>query len=176
MRGPRLRYGEMESPIGPLTLGLAGDGEEAKLCQIEFGRFTDVQDKLQAWSLRWYGAADWEHEPEALGEAAHQLSEYFAGVRRDFTLPLELQGTPFQQRVWQALLEVPYGAACSYKDIGLMIGSVKSVRAVGGANHNNPIPIIVPCHRVIGASGALIGYGGGLHIKTFLLQLEGVPL
>jgi methylated-DNA-[protein]-cysteine S-methyltransferase len=166
----------MESPIGALTLGLIGEAAEAKLCQIEFGRYTDVEDKLQAWSHRWYGVADWEHDPEALSEAAGQLAEYFAGTRTVFTLPLELQGTPFQQKVWQALLEVPYGTACSYKDIGLMIGSVKAVRAVGGANHNNPIPIIVPCHRVIGAGGTLVGYGGGLDIKTFLLQLEGVPL
>ncbi|MDQ1911582.1 methylated-DNA--[protein]-cysteine S-methyltransferase [Paenibacillus sp. GD4] len=171
-----LKYDEMDSPIGPLTLGMVGEGASAKLCQIEFGAFHEAEDKLRAWSKRWYGETEWRHDPGHLAPAAEQLREYFAGIRTSFDLPLELRGTTFQQKVWQALMDIPYGQACSYRDIGYRIDAPKAVRAVGGANHNNPVPIIVPCHRVIGASGAMVGYGGGLQIKTFLLQLEGFPV
>lgn len=104
--------------------------------------------------------------------AAKQLREYFEGKRRDFNLPLEPQGTAFQKKVWAALSEIPYGETRSYKDIAERVGSPKGFRAVGGANHNNPISIIIPCHRVIAAGGGLGGYGGGLETKTLLLELE----
>ncbi|MFB0921402.1 MAG: methylated-DNA--[protein]-cysteine S-methyltransferase [Oscillospiraceae bacterium] len=113
-------------------------------------------------------------EPSKLSDAAaKQLREYFAGKRRDFDLPLDAQGTAFQKKVWTALMEIPYGETRSYKDIAEAVGSPKGFRAVGGANHNNPISIIIPCHRVITADGGLGGYGGGLDIKTLLLELEG---
>lgn len=105
-------------------------------------------------------------------DAAKQLREYFEGKRKDFDLPFELQGTAFQKKVWAALAEIPYGETRSYKDIAERVGSPKGFRAVGGANHNNPISIIIPCHRVVAADGGLGGYGGGLETKTLLLELE----
>jgi methylated-DNA-[protein]-cysteine S-methyltransferase len=105
-------------------------------------------------------------------EALHQLREYFAGRLFHFDLPLEMIGTGFQQRVWRLLLEIPYGETRSYGEIAARIGDVKAVRAVGAANGRNPIAIVVPCHRVIGANGKLVGYGGGLGMKRMLLHLE----
>ena len=101
-----------------------------------------------------------------------QLEEYFAGERKTFDVPLDLWGTPFQQEVWKALLQIPYGETRSYQDIAQSVGNPKAVRAVGGANGRNPVPVIVPCHRVIRSDGNLGGYGGGLDIKRDLLDLE----
>ena len=109
---------------------------------------------------------------EVLCNTKQQLDEYFAGTRQSFDLPLTFYGTAFQQKVWQALLKIPYGQTCSYKDIAIQIGNQKAVRAVGTANGKNPISIIAACHRVIGANGKLVGYTGGLDKKTFLLALE----
>ena len=109
---------------------------------------------------------------EILQEAVRQLNEYFLGSRLTFDLPLHLQGTPFQQQVWSALLQVPYGQTASYKDIAQAIGKPRAVRAVGMANGRNPIPIIVPCHRIIGADGQLVGYSSGLWRKEWLLKHE----
>ncbi len=108
--------------------------------------------------------------------AAGQLTEYFAGKRKVFDLPLELKGTEFQKKVWQALREIPYGTTCSYGEIAAKIGNPKASRAVGGANNKNPIAIVVPCHRVIGANGSLVGYASGLRTKEALLKLEGVRM
>jgi O-6-methylguanine DNA methyltransferase len=105
-------------------------------------------------------------------EAIQQLRAYFAGELRDFDLTLDLQGTGFQRRVWDELLNIPYGETRSYSFVANTIGAPKAVRAVGAANGKNPIPIVVPCHRVIGAGGSLVGYGGGLPLKRFLLDLE----
>lgn len=105
-----------------------------------------------------------------------QLAAYFQGSLRAFSVPLDLRGTPFQQEVWQALQDIPYGEVRSYGDIARAIGRPRAVRAVGMANHRNPVPIIVPCHRVIGSNRSLTGYGGGLDLKERLLQLEGVRL
>ncbi len=111
--------------------------------------------------------------PSELSElAALQLTEYFAGKRKSFDLTLELEGTEFRKKVWAALAEIPYGETRSYKDIADAIGKPKACRAVGGANNKNPISIIIPCHRVIGADGSLVGYGGGLEKKIMLLGLE----
>ncbi len=107
-----------------------------------------------------------------LAEAARQLDEYFTGQRRDFDLPLEPRGTPFQRRVWREVMAIPYGKTRSYKDVAVNIDNPKAVRAIGLANGRNPIAIIIPCHRVIGSSGKLTGYGGGLEVKQFLLDLE----
>lgn len=101
-----------------------------------------------------------------------QLDEYFAGTRREFDFPYRLHGTPFQEKVWAALRDIPYGETRSYKDIAEAIGHPKAFRAVGMANHANPIFIAIPCHRVIGAGGGLVGYGGGLEMKQALLALE----
>ena len=106
-------------------------------------------------------------------EAVRQLRAYFAGQLRHFDLPLDLQGTDFQLRVWRELERIPYGETRSYSQIAAAIGAPQAVRAVGAANGANPIPIVVPCHRVIGAGGKLVGYGGGLPLKKRLLELEG---
>jgi methylated-DNA-[protein]-cysteine S-methyltransferase len=104
--------------------------------------------------------------------AAKQLSEYIAGKRSSFDLPLQPEGSDFQQQVWQALLHIPFGATASYLDIALAVGNRKACRAVGAANGKNPIPIIIPCHRIIGSNGKLTGYAGGLARKQYLLALE----
>jgi methylated-DNA-[protein]-cysteine S-methyltransferase len=106
-------------------------------------------------------------------EAARQLRAYFAGQLREFQLPLDMQGTDFQKRVWHQVAAIPYGETRSYLQIATAVGSPRAVRAVGAANGTNPVPIVVPCHRVIGANGKLVGYGGGLALKKRLLELEG---
>ena len=120
--------------------------------------------------------ASWEAvrgtPPAALREATRQLGQYFDGTRRDFDLPLAGRGTPFQQRVWEELRRIPYGETISYGELARRIGRPTASRAVGAANGRNPIAIVVPCHRVIGADGTLIGYGGGLPVKQALLALE----
>lgn len=105
-------------------------------------------------------------------QTEQQLKEYFEGTRREFTLPLDFEGTAFQKQVWAALLSIPYGETRSYKEVAVQIGNEKAVRAVGAANGKNPISIIAPCHRVIGAGGALVGFAGGLDKKDILLKLE----
>lgn len=111
-------------------------------------------------------------ETALIAAAASQLTEYFAGSRRDFDLPLAYHGTNFQVRVWKALQTVPYGETRTYGEVAALIGNPRASRAVGSANHRNPLVIVVPCHRVIGSDGSLTGYGGGLPIKRYLLDLE----
>lgn len=121
--------------------------------------------------------ADWENNPEPFSEARKQLDEYFAGNRRDFELALAPHGTPFRQQVWQQLRKIPYGETCSYGEIATALGNPKASRAVGAANGANPLPIVIPCHRVIGANGSLTGFSGGLAIKDWLLAHErGEPM
>ena len=115
-------------------------------------------------------------ETPLVKEACRQLSEYLKGERKTFDLPLNPKGTNFQKCVWRALCDIPYGETRTYKQIAEAIGNPKAVRAVGMANNRNPITIIVPCHRVIGANGKLVGYGGGLEMKEFLLRLEKVSI
>lgn len=104
--------------------------------------------------------------------AAQQLEEYFHGLRRDFTIPLKANGTQFQQQVWQSLTHIPYGTTHTYKELAETIGKPKASRAVGSACNRNPLPIVIPCHRVIGSSGSLTGYAGGLELKAMLLKME----
>jgi methylated-DNA-[protein]-cysteine S-methyltransferase len=111
-------------------------------------------------------------ETPLIKEAYKQLDEYFKGKRKTFDLPIYASGTEFQQKVWNALLDIPYGVTKSYKDIAVAVGNEKACRAVGMANNRNPVSIIIPCHRVIGKSGKLVGYGGGIPIKEYLLKLE----
>jgi methylated-DNA-[protein]-cysteine S-methyltransferase len=152
-----------ESPIGKLFL--SADGEAVT------GLYMDVPDMPLAAST------DRSHQAIAapLAAAAVQLEQYFAGVRRDFDLPLSLAGTPFQREVWHALTEIPYGETVSYGELARRIGNPRGSRAVGRANNRNPVSIVVPCHRVIGADGSLTGYGGGLERKRWLLAHEGMP-
>ena len=111
-----------------------------------------------------------------LQETQRQLEEYFAGSRRSFDVPLSLKGTEFQKKVWHALKEIPYGHTACYQEVAAMIGNEKASRAIGNANHHNPVVIIVPCHRVIRADGSIGGYGGGIERKKYLLNLEGIKL
>lgn len=148
----KMQIRTVDSPIGPLTL--ADETDCGALTAIRFG------DE---------GGADGS---EVLVRAQRQLEEYFRGERTRFDLPLQPKGTPFQLAVWQALTEIPYGETASYGDVARAVGRPKAFRAVGMANHCNPIPIIVPCHRVIGSDGRLTGYAGGLEIKRALLELE----
>ncbi|MBE6109170.1 MAG: methylated-DNA--[protein]-cysteine S-methyltransferase [Erysipelotrichaceae bacterium] len=111
-----------------------------------------------------------------LEKTLRQLEEYFAGIRRSFDVPLSLKGTEFQMKVWHALKEIPYGHTACYQEVAAMIGNEKASRAIGNANHHNPVVIIVPCHRVIRADGSIGGYGGGIERKKYLLNLEGIKL
>ncbi len=150
----------IDSLVGPLTVV----SSESAVTAIRFG---DVVPNGTAFAEPTDSA--W---PEVLRQAARELTEFFAGTRRTFTVPLAPVGTPFQQQVWRALQNIPYGATCSYRDIACAVGRPAACRAVGMANHCNPIPIIIPCHRVVGADGRLTGYAGGLAIKSRLLQFE----
>jgi len=156
----------VDSPIGPLTL-VAADGELTGL-YLDAPRLGGRQHAPSAETLGAPG--DPASEPFAL--AADQLGAYFAGQLTDFTLPLAPAGTPFQRRVWAALRDIPYGETRSYGQLAGEIGNPAAVRAVGLANGRNPIAIVIPCHRVIGADGSLTGYGGGLDRKRYLLALE----
>lgn len=149
---------QLETPVGPLTV----TATEKAVTAIRFG--TQVPEG----STRCTGA---EATP-LLRRAAEEIGAYFAGSRRKFTLPLAPEGTPFQQKVWEALRSIPYGETRTYKQIAIQIGHNQSFRAVGMANNRNPIAIVVPCHRVVGASGALVGYAAGLEVKEKLLALE----
>lgn len=161
-------YSEMPSLIGDLTLCATDKG----LCLVRFGPLAGVRPDMEKWLAARMGKVELLPGEDQLAGAKHQLTEYFSGQRREFALPLDMRGTPFQLEVWKALRTIPYGALASYKDVAVEVGNVKAVRAVGGANNRNPVPVIVPCHRVIGAAGALVGYAGGLGIKSRLLELE----
>ena len=153
------------SPVGDLEIHF----NEQAICQISFlhpNKAEKLKESLVA-QTNLPPAAD-----RLLSHTTKQLDEYFANVRQDFDLPLNPSGTLFQKKVWEALTKVPYGETRTYKEIAIAIGNEKACRAVGMANHNNPIAIIIPCHRVIGSDGSLTGYAGGLHIKQALLDLE----
>lgn len=153
-----LNYTQMESPVGPLLL----TADESGLREILFvnGRHPVRPDP------------SWKKDTSPFTEALRQLRSYFAGKLEIFDLPLSPQGTPFQLEVWRRLCEIPYGETISYGELARRIGNPNASRAVGLANGSNPIPIVIPCHRVIGSNGKLTGYGGGLPIKEKLLALE----
>lgn len=151
----------MPSPVGVLTLVARGTALVAVLWEHERENRVKLGPLIE------------NNDHPILLETEKQLNEYFAGARTRFALELDFQGTDFQKQVWQALLDIPYGETRSYGQIAQALGNPKSVRAVGAANGKNPISIIAPCHRVIGATGALTGFAGGLDAKAFLLTLEG---
>ncbi len=151
-------YCYLETPIGELLLAGTADA----LTMIGFPK----------GSMRRDPEGDWIFNEKPFAEAGRQLLEYFAGERKNFDLPLNLEGTEFQLSVLRELQKIPYGTTTSYADIAQRIGRPKAVRAVGAANGRNPVPIIVPCHRVIGSHGDLTGFGGGLDTKEALLRLE----
>ena len=149
----------METPIGVLTLAADADG----LCRVDF-----PPPRPPPADAGWR-----EGDSPVLSAARRQLEEYFDGRRQAFDLPLSLHGTGFQREVWRALAAIPYGRTWSYRDLARHVGRPAAMRAVGAANGRNPLPIVLPCHRVIGADGSLTGFGGGLPTKAFLLRLEG---
>lgn len=148
-------YLTWETPIGSLTAIQEGEGLGA-LCQTHRMDLSGLE----------------ERETPLLEAVQQQMMEYFSGKRKVFDLPLSLKGTPFQKEVWNALRQIPFGETRSYKELAQMVGNPKACRAVGMANHNNPIMIVVPCHRVVGSDGKLTGYAGGLPLKAALLELE----
>src|SRR5271165_1066107 len=154
-------YSRMNSPVGPLLVGVS----KTALVVLEFDR--GLPKKIAGQVVSWE-----ESEPRTHSVRA-QLQEYFSSKRRNFDLALDLRGTDFQKRCWRELLRIPYGETRSYAEIARAVGSPKSFRAVGQANHYNPIAIIVPCHRVLASGCYLGGYGGGLPVKAWLLRLEG---
>ena len=156
----QLVYMYMDSPVGALKLVAHDHALVAVMWDNEDHKRVRLAELIE------------DHQHPMLQRVKKQLEEYFVGQRQQFDLPLDFQGTDFQQQVWKALLTIPYGETRSYKEIALQIGNEKAVRAVGAANGKNPISIIAPCHRVIGSSGALVGFAGGLDKKQILLSLE----
>jgi O-6-methylguanine DNA methyltransferase len=158
LQGRKIFYSRMQSPVGTLLLAATQQG----LARLQFGADLPC------------AAADelWIESRDQLRSCEEQLNAYFCGDLREFTLPLDLRGTPFQLRCWEALQRIPYGNTWTYGQLADQIGTPRAFRAVGQANHRNPVAIIVPCHRVIGANGTLTGYGGGLNVKQVLLRLE----
>ena len=157
-----LNFFRTPSPVGPLFFAASAKG----LVRLEF------DDRILRFDLRTVELKESQH---ALAPYVRELEEYFAGKRREFSIPLDLRGTDFQLKCWRALLDIPYGETRSYRDLARAIGHPQAFRAVGMSNNRNPIAIIVPCHRVIAADGSLCGYGGGLDIKRKLLDLENSP-
>ncbi|MEN3977328.1 methylated-DNA--[protein]-cysteine S-methyltransferase [Acinetobacter sp. CWB-B33] len=156
----QLSFMEMASPVGLLKLVAHDTALVAVLWENEDPKRVRLAELVE----------DKKHP--ILLETQKQLNEYFLGQRQVFNLPLDFEGTEFQQKVWQALLTIPFGETRSYKQIAEQLGNVKAVRAVGAANGKNPISIIAPCHRVVGANGKLVGFAGGLENKDILLKLE----
>ena len=151
-------YSYLESPVGQLIV--RGDGEF-------------ITGLFMAGQKRWYGPdAAWQQADAPFAAVREQLAEYFAGERRQFDVPLRMAGTPFQRQVWQELVRIPLGTTITYAQLAARVGQPTASRAVGNANGRNPIGILVPCHRVIGASGKLTGYAGGLDKKQWLLAWE----
>jgi methylated-DNA-[protein]-cysteine S-methyltransferase len=153
-----LLYNRVESPIGELLL--VGDGHALHGLHMQEGLTAVPVDP------------EWRAADEPFADVREQLSEYFAGERLHFAVPLAMAGTPFQRRVWDELQAIPYGETTTYGELACRLGRPSASRAVGLANGRNPIAVIVPCHRVIGSDGSLTGYGGGLERKSFLLELE----
>ena len=157
-----MKYRTIETELGPVMI--AGDQDGI--------HFISLLDGPKGESPH----ADWEEDKTALSDEVEQLQSYLAGDRQDFDMALAPKGTDFQEAVWQALLTIPYGHTLSYGELAERIGKPTAARAVGAANGANPIGIVIPCHRVIGADGSLTGYGGGLQNKKTLLELEGIEV
>jgi len=158
----RIRFAHLDTLLGPLLI--AGTDHGLQVISFLSGA-RPVEPK-----------AHWIADSHPFREAKSQLRAYFGGELREFSLPLDPQGTPFQHRVWRALRAIPFGQTQTYGELARGIGRPTAARAVGAANGRNPLPILVPCHRVIGQSGRLTGYAGGLKIKQALLELEGIPV
>ena len=154
-------YCYYDSPIGRMLLV----GTEAELEELNFPNYTENK----------HVPREWTEDESVFTEPLRQLNEYFAGKRQEFNLAIAPQGTPFQQQVWRELCKIPFGETASYQTIAERMGKPKACRAVGMANGKNPLPIIIPCHRIIGKDGSMTGFGGGLALKRQLLDLERGP-
>ncbi|HYG59326.1 MAG TPA: methylated-DNA--[protein]-cysteine S-methyltransferase [Symbiobacteriaceae bacterium] len=159
--------GTMDTPLGTFGAVVTHQG----LARLTFP--DEPLSACEAWVRRWVPGARVVPDDGRLAEVGRQLREFLSGRLQNFSVPLDMRGTPFQREVWAALRTIPYGQVCSYADIARLVGRPKAVRAVGAANGANPVPVIVPCHRVIGSNGKLTGFGGGLPLKERLLKLEG---
>jgi AraC family transcriptional regulator of adaptative response/methylated-DNA-[protein]-cysteine methyltransferase len=166
--GTCVKVAWVESPVNPLLIGATEDG----LCALEFSERTDVEGQIERLSAA-FGLPVVPGTNTHIQRATRELAEYFAGKRKEFSVPLAPVGTPFQRSVWDELMNIPYGETCSYEDLARAVrGTTKGSRAVGQANGRNRIVILIPCHRVVAKDGTLGGYGGGLWRKQFLLDLE----
>lgn len=166
-----LFYDEMTTPIGPLLM--ISDGEN--IIRIDFGTIADLEIKVDKWVKRYIGEVAYRQDPAVFTHAKNEIEQYFNGERQDFSFPIAYYGTDFQKAVWESLLRiVPFGETKTYGDVARNIDNPKAVRAVGGAVNKNPFSIVIPCHRIIGQSGKLVGYGGGIDKKKYLLTHEGV--
>ena len=163
-------YARMDSPVGPIWVATTRAG----ICAVGLG--AGQPDTFFAWLARHLDPEPPGEDPAALSLALAQLREYFSRIRREFDLSLDVRGTVFQRAVWAEVACIPYRATTTYGEIAQRIGRSGAARAVGAAVGANPLPILIPCHRVIGAGGSLTGYGGGLEVKAALLRLEGAPL
>jgi len=169
--GEIVDYTTTNSPLGKLLLGATAGG----VCLVDFIDDNEPSVVIESLNRRWRVQFS-DRKNKHLDRLTIQLSEYFAGQRSKFNLPIIFQGTPFQVSVWKALQQIPFGKTICYAEQAALVGRPRSFRAVAQANGANPIGIVVPCHRVIGKSGNLTGYGGGLWRKQFLLELEGVEV
>jgi len=158
------------SALFPFGISLFLAADDGALTRVSFASAPNLAP------ADWPPGGEQSREDPLLADAIRQLNEYFAGTRETFSVPLRPVGTPFQLSVWRALEEIPYGRTRSYRDIACALGRPTATRAVGAANGQNPLPIFVPCHRVIGSNRSLTGFGGGLDVKLALLRLEGVLL
>lgn len=169
MSNTTLFYNELDSPVGSLLA--ISDGKN--IVRIDYGTMFDLDDQIMRWSKRYFSNPVFVQEPDKVSQAEQQLQQYFTEGKKEFSFSFTFYGSPFQQQVWQALYDtIPYGETRTYKDIAVEIGNPKAVRAVGGAVNKNPFSIVVPCHRVIGANGKMVGYNGGLDKKQYLLEHE----
>lgn len=156
-----IHYDSCRTPVGDLTIGVTAQG----LTALEFANSYVPPDRARG--------DVWIRSPRQVAAVRAELDQYFAGRLRRFSTPLDLRGTAFQLRCWRALLEIPYGQTVTYAELARRVGCPRGFRAVGMANHDNPVAIVVPCHRVVASDGTLGGYGGGLALKRALLELEG---
>ncbi|PSL45218.1 methylated-DNA-[protein]-cysteine S-methyltransferase [Salsuginibacillus halophilus] len=162
-------YGELSTPIGPVTVFRTEQG----IFNLQLAGEEPACKNVQAWMKKHQCNRGLIQDEAGLSDAFAQIEEYFSGQREEFDLALDLRGSQFQRLVWKALETIPYGELSTYKRIAAQIGSPKAVRAIGNANNQNPVPLILPCHRVVGSNGAMVGYVGGVEKKRSLLAHEG---
>lgn len=167
----RIIYNCFHTAIGQMMAACSSKG----LCRLDFS--ASNMDRFHNWVYKTFDRPVIDKGTASiLRDVEEQVNEYLERKRRSFPMELDLRGTAFQRRVWHTLLQIPYGSTLTYKEVAVYIDNPKAVRAVGQANNRNPVAIIVPCHRVIGSNGSLVGYGGGLDIKMKLLRLEGLMI